>query len=79
MEKIVLSTSVGAEGLAVEEGTTVLLRDTPQALADTACQVLADLESFQRLGIHGRALIMQQYTWDAIAQTMAALWERARG
>jgi glycosyltransferase involved in cell wall biosynthesis len=79
MQKIVLSTSVGAEGLAVEEGTTVLLRDTPQALADTACQVLADLESFQRLGIHGRALIMQQYTWDAIAQTMAALWERARG
>ncbi len=78
MEKIVLSTSVGAEGLAVEEGTTALLRDTPQALADTACQVLADLESFQRLGIHGRALIMQQYTWDAIAQTMAALWERAR-
>ncbi|MCE1226582.1 MAG: glycosyltransferase family 4 protein [Geobacteraceae bacterium] len=79
MEKIVLSTSVGAEGLAVEEGKTALLRDTPKELAEIACQVLTDPARFQQLGKKGRDLIMQQYTWDAITKTMAALWERARG
>jgi glycosyltransferase involved in cell wall biosynthesis len=79
MEKIVLSTSVGAEGLAVEEGKTILLRDTPQALAETACRVLSDQAGYNHLGISGRELIMQQYTWDAIAQVMADLWKRARG
>lgn len=79
MDKIVLSTSVGAEGLAVEEGKTALLRDTAHELADTACQVLDDPACFQQLGKDGRTLILQQYTWDAITQTMAALWERARG
>jgi polysaccharide biosynthesis protein PslH len=79
MNKIVLSTSVGAEGLDVEENVHILLRDTAEALADTACQILADQERFARLGAAGRNLILQHYTWDAIARVMDNLWERARG
>jgi glycosyltransferase involved in cell wall biosynthesis len=79
MNKIVLSTSVGAEGLDVEENVHILLRDTAEAMADTACQILADQERFARLGDAGRDLILQHYTWDAIARVMDNLWGRARG
>lgn len=42
MAKVVLSTTVGAEGLDVEEGKQILLRDTPQDFARAACAVLTD-------------------------------------
>ena len=78
MAKVVLSTTVGAEGLAVEEGKHILLRDTPQDFADAACTVLSDPGSFSAYGAAGRALILESYTWDAIASVMGAVWERAR-
>lgn len=77
MKKVVLSTSVGAEGLMVEEGCTILLRDTPQAMADAACRILGNPSAFSHLGEAGRDLILQHYTWDSIASTMADLWRRA--
>jgi len=78
MEKVVLSTTVGAEGLDVEEGKQILLRDTPQDIADTACAVLNDPARFSDYGSAGRALILESYTWDAIAEVMDDVWERAR-
>lgn len=79
MNKIVLSTTVGAEGLAVDDGTTILLRDTAETMAATACQVLNHQQEYVGLGIAGRELILRHYTWDAIARVMAQLWEQARG
>jgi len=78
MAKVVLSTTVGAEGLAVEEGKHILLRDTPRDFADAACAVLNDPAKFSEYGAAGRALILESYTWDAIAGVMGAVWEQAR-
>ena len=79
MAKVILSTSVGAEGLDVQEGKQILLRDDPQAFADAACQVLSDPDSYRGLGAAGRSLILGSYTWDAIAKVMDSVWEQARG
>lgn len=78
MSKVVLSTTVGAEGLMLEDGKHILLRNTPQQFADTACAVLSDPGSFACLGPEGRKLIIEKYTWDSIAKTMSEVWERAR-
>lgn len=77
MGKVVLSTTVGAEGLSVENGRHILLRDTPRDIADTACAVLSDTNRFKSYGNAGRELIEEQYTWDAIAKVMAKAWESA--
>jgi len=77
MAKVVLSTSVGAEGLDVVEGKQILLRDTPQDLAQTACAVLTGLDRYTELGLAGRRLIMESYTWDAIAKVMDDVWRQA--
>lgn len=79
MAKVVLSTSVGAEGLDVQEGEQILLRDDPRDFADAACRVLRDPDSYRGLGAAGRSLILGSYTWDAIAKVMDSVWERARG
>ncbi|QEM68669.1 glycosyltransferase [Geobacter sp. FeAm09] len=78
MAKTVLSTTVGAEGLDVAEGKNILLRDTPRDFADAACTALENSAVFSGYGAAGRALILESYTWDAIAGVMDAVWERAR-
>lgn len=78
MEKVVLSTVVGAEGLDVEEGKQILLRDSPMDFADAACEVLNSPGSFSSYGNAGRTLILESYTWDAIAKVMDSVWKRAR-
>ena len=77
MGKVVLSTTVGAEGLSVENGKHILLRDGPREMADAACAVLSSPNEYKIYGKSGRQLIEQQYTWDAIAKVMAKVWESA--
>jgi glycosyltransferase involved in cell wall biosynthesis len=64
--------------LDVEDGKHILLRDTPQSFATTACKVLADKDIYLEFGVAGRSLILESYTWDAIARIMDDAWRLAR-
>lgn len=77
MQKTVLSTSVGAEGLDVRDPEQLLLRDEPQQFANMAVEMLKQPDNFEYLGRAGRELIMRHYTWDAIALEMARVWRKA--
>jgi glycosyltransferase involved in cell wall biosynthesis len=59
------------------EGREILLCDDPQRFADAACAVLTDPDSYAGYGSAGRQLIMECYTWDAIAKVMDRLWREA--
>lgn len=78
MAKVVLSTTVGAEGLDVKDGVHVLLQDTPQDFADAACKVLMNPDNYLDCSTAGRTLILESYTWDAIAKVMNDVWRQAR-
>ena len=77
MQKPVLSTSVGAEGLNLEDGEHVLLRDTPQAFADAAVAALMAPDDLSDLAKRGRGRVLERYTWDRIALAMGDVWESA--
>lgn len=77
MQKPVLSTTVGAEGLDVRDPEQLLLRDEPQQFANTAVAMLKQPENFEYLGRAGRELIMRHYTWDAIGLEMERVWRKA--
>jgi glycosyltransferase involved in cell wall biosynthesis len=79
MGKVVLSTSIGAEGLAVEDSKHLLLRDDPKALGETVIEVLTHPASYQHLATQGRRRVLESYTWDAIAKVMDGVWQRAAG
>ena len=50
MGKAVVSTSIGCEGLDAVDGENILIRDTPEAIADALLQVLRDARLRSRLG-----------------------------
>lgn len=83
MGKAVVSTSIGCEGLAVEDGRNILIRDDPDGFARAVCAVLRDGPLRQRLGAAGRRTVEDDYGWEQIGAAMlrsyAALLPSAPG
>lgn len=64
----VVSTALGSEGLEVEDGVHLLVRDQPQAFAEAILELLSDLDLQQKLRQNGRTLVEQKYDWTSIFQ-----------
>jgi len=62
----VVSTSVGAEGLAVTHGEDILLADAPEGLANAIADLCGSPERRAALGAAGRALVLRRYDWKAV-------------
>ncbi|HWP59899.1 MAG TPA: glycosyltransferase [Candidatus Acidoferrales bacterium] len=60
----VVSTSVGAEGLPLENGREILLADTPEAFASACVRVLTDHSLAQGLARRARALVEAKFSWE---------------
>lgn len=77
MAKVVVSTRVGAEGLDLEDGKHLLLRNDPQGFARAVLDVLRGGGKYAGLADAGRAKVLESYGWDAIALTLEAAWSAA--
>jgi polysaccharide biosynthesis protein PslH len=73
MNKAVVSTSVGAEGLPVHSGENILLADTPNKFAESVISLLRDPNKRQRLGSAARALVLERYSWPTVAEGFAQI------
>ena len=74
----VVSTRIGAEGLAVTDGEHLLLADDEPALAAAVQRVLGDVALQQRLSAAARALVETRYGWASIVGTQIAVFTAAR-
>jgi glycosyltransferase involved in cell wall biosynthesis len=77
MGKAVVSTSIGAEGLAVKDGVHLLLADAPADFAARTVTLLKSPEERLRLGENGRRLVVDRYSWDRIAELLDSAWRQA--
>jgi sugar transferase (PEP-CTERM/EpsH1 system associated) len=72
MGKAVVSTSVGAEGLAVRSGENIILADTPNNFAQAVISLLRDPRRRQQLGNAARTLVQENYSWTIVANDFAS-------
>jgi glycosyltransferase involved in cell wall biosynthesis len=77
MEKAVISTSVGAEGLNVENNKNICICDSPMEFADKIVELLNDMAERKCLGTRGRELVEKEYSWQNLAKKMDVIWEKA--
>jgi polysaccharide biosynthesis protein PslH len=77
MEKAVVSTTVGAEGLPVRDGEELLLADTPAEFAAAVVRVLKDAELARRLGQRAAATVRERYGWRTVADSFLEACQRA--
>ncbi|MES2462985.1 MAG: glycosyltransferase [Armatimonadota bacterium] len=66
----IVSTTLGAEGIAVTPGENILLADDPAAFAEAIKQVLTSPPFAERLGHAARDLALQRYSLNLAAQEL---------
>lgn len=79
MEKAIVSTTIGAEGLPVKEGVELLLADTPEEFAQAVVRVLGQQDLATELGQRAATRVRREFGWDKVAEKFAAICERAGG
>jgi sugar transferase (PEP-CTERM/EpsH1 system associated) len=75
MGRPVVSTSQGAEGLAITPDANILIGDSAGALADHLCTLLSDPSVGDRLGSEGRRLVERRYDWPLCFKGLDELYE----
>ena len=77
MEKPIVSTTIGAEGLPVRDGEELLLADEPESFAAAVVRVLKQ-EAFARdLGERAARVVREKFGWDKVSATFAQVCETA--
>jgi glycosyltransferase involved in cell wall biosynthesis len=77
MGKAVVSTSVGAEGLSVTDGTDILLADDARSFAAQVSRLLDDEDLAARVGSAAHRLVETSYQWKTSALKLEALYGSA--
>lgn len=70
-----VSTTIGAEGIATRPGENILLADEPQPFADAVVRVLTDADLAQRLRANGRAWVEAHYDWRSVYPRLNAIYQ----
>lgn len=72
MGKAVVSTSIGAEGLPLKDGTHFLCADEPAVFAAKVVDLLREPPRRRALGRAGRQLVEESFTWARVAAEFEA-------
>lgn len=75
MEKPIVSTSVGAEGLPVVDGKEILLADTPESFAEAVVKLLRDESFATELGKRSAVTVREKFGWETVAKSFASICE----
>jgi len=73
-----VSTPKGCEGLEVENGYHLLIRDLDY-FAGAIVELLNNSEARRRLGRQGRQLIKERYSWEAVEDILKERIQRYAG
>ncbi|NLU51899.1 MAG: glycosyltransferase [Clostridiaceae bacterium] len=75
MGKAVVSTSVGCEGIDVENNKNIYIADTEEEFAQRIIELLKDKGKREELGGEGLKLVREKYRWERIAEQIEAGYE----
>jgi glycosyltransferase involved in cell wall biosynthesis len=60
----VLSTRLGAEGLAARERENIMLAETPDEFVQKTLELLRDEQLRHKIGSNGRLLVTEKFSWQ---------------
>jgi sugar transferase (PEP-CTERM/EpsH1 system associated) len=76
MGKAMVSTTLGCEGIAVRDGEHLAVADTAGAFAASVVRLLQDPSAARALGLAGRALMEDAYSWELAGARLESLYGR---
>ncbi len=76
MQKPVVTTSVGCEGIAVRHGEHLAVADDPREFADTVVALLRNRIDRERIARAGHEFVCANYTWSVVAPAIGRVYDR---
>lgn len=76
MGKAVVSTTIGAEGLPLQDGKQFVRADDPADFAGAIVALLGDPERRRNLGEAGRALVEERHSWTLVGREFEAICQK---
>jgi glycosyltransferase involved in cell wall biosynthesis len=73
MEKAIVSTTVGAEGLPVSDGKELRIADTPEKFAASVVELLTNAEAARKLGQEAARVVREKFGWNGVAKRFAEI------
>lgn len=70
MEKAIVTTSIGSEGIDVKDGEHLLKADDPAFFAESVVRLLKNQSLARELGKNGRKLVSDTYDWQVVTKRM---------
>jgi polysaccharide biosynthesis protein PslH len=77
MEKAVVSTTIGAEGIKHTKDVNIALADSPPQFAQAILDLIAQPRKIEAMGAEGRKLVCKQYDWNVVGEKLNAIYEKA--
>lgn len=71
----VVSTALGAEGIAYEDGVHCLIRDEPASFGDAVVRLLEEDALCDRIAASARALSVERYDWRPVTETLVRAYQ----
>jgi len=75
MEKAIVSTSVGAEGLPVTDGKEIFIADTSEQFAAAVVKLLTNPSFANEVGKQARQTVVEKFGWSGVAKCFAEICE----
>jgi glycosyltransferase involved in cell wall biosynthesis len=76
IERPIISTTIGAEGLPVRHEEELLLADDPEAFASAVVRVLLDQKFAGELSARAASMVREKFGWARVAASFAEICER---
>jgi sugar transferase (PEP-CTERM/EpsH1 system associated) len=74
MEKTVVSTTVGAEGISYTAEKNIVIKDTPKAFSQAVLDLLESESQRKQLGQEARIFVQSNYDWSIITNKLLAVY-----
>lgn len=71
----VVTTNIGIEGIAAENGVSVLFGKSPKELAELAINLLENKDLYEKIAINARKLVEEKYSYLAIAKKLDDVYQ----
>lgn len=73
--KVIIATTIGAEGINCTSGKNILIADTPEEFSKAIIKCLNDKEFSKNIGDNAKKLIEEEYSNDTISERMVHFFQ----
>ena len=70
MQKAVVSTSIGVEGINITNGKDILVADQPEEFANAVIKLLKDDNLRESIGINARQIVEREHSWSFLSRKL---------